>query len=159
MVDSKNQDQEHLRLLTTFHYVVGGITALCACFPLIHLTIGLMMLFSPERFSNSNHGGGPDRIFGLFFVVIGGGVIVIGWALAAANVYAGRCLARREKHTFCLVVAAVNCLNTPIGTVLGVFTIIVILRPSVKEMFDVNRVHRESSPVDEGPTGTEIDKS
>ncbi len=38
-----DQDLEHLRLLSLFHYVVGGIAALFGCFPFIHLaswTIG-----------------------------------------------------------------------------------------------------------------------
>jgi len=144
-VNSQNQDQEHLRLLSIFHYIVGGITALCACFPLIHFTVGLALLFAPDKFSGPENSPGPERLVGLFFSVFAAVFILLGWALAAANIYAGRCLAKHEKHTFCLVVAAVNCLNTPIGTVLGVFTIIVLMRPSVKWMFEANRFDRQSS--------------
>jgi len=36
-----NQDLEHLRLLSIFHYIVAAITALLSSFPLIHVTIGL----------------------------------------------------------------------------------------------------------------------
>ena len=36
---------------------------------------------------------------------------------------------------FCLVIAALLCMITPFGTVLGVFTIIVLVRPSVKLLF------------------------
>jgi len=36
---------------------------------------------------------------------------------------------------FCLVMAGVECIFTPFGTVLGVLTIIVLVRPSVKELF------------------------
>ena len=50
-------------------------------------------------------------------------------------VLAGRYLARRERYTFCLVVAGVECMFMPFGTVLGVFTIIVLSRPSVKDLF------------------------
>ncbi len=53
---------------------------------------------------------------------------------------AGRKLARRRSWTFCLVVASIECLFMPYGTVLGVFTIIVLLRPTVKELFAVNSV-------------------
>ena len=38
---------------------------------------------------------------------------------------------------YCLVVAAVECIFMPFGTVLGVFTIIVLMRPGVKERFGV----------------------
>ncbi len=63
-------------------------------------------------------------------------MIVIGWALAICTVLAGRRLAHRQSYTFCLIVAgimAVTCM--PFGTVLGVFTIIVLVRPSVQETF------------------------
>jgi hypothetical protein len=42
-----NKDLEHLRLLSIFHYVVGGILALFACFPIIHLIMGIMFLTMP----------------------------------------------------------------------------------------------------------------
>jgi hypothetical protein len=32
--------------------------------------------------------------------------------------------------------ACVECIFIPFGTVLGAFTILVLMRPSVKEMFD-----------------------
>ena len=48
---------------------------------------------------------------------------------------AGRFLAQRAYYTFCFVVAALECVFVPFGTVLGVFTIVVLQRPAVKEMF------------------------
>lgn len=50
-------------------------------------------------------------------------------------ILAGRALAQRRRYTFCLVIAGVACMFMPFGTVLGVFTIIVLLRDSVKELF------------------------
>ena len=35
-----NQDSEHLKLLSIFHYVVGGMAALFACIPFIHFFMG-----------------------------------------------------------------------------------------------------------------------
>jgi hypothetical protein len=61
--------------------------------------------------------------------------IVAGWTLAGLMVLAGRSLAARTRYTFCLVIGAVECLFMPVGTVLGVFTIIVLVRESVKGMF------------------------
>ena len=49
---------------------------------------------------------------------------------------AGRYLLQRTHYTFCLVVAAIACLLMPFGTALGIFTIIVLMRPSVREMFE-----------------------
>jgi len=61
--------------------------------------------------------------------------ITLGWTLAVFIIIAGRCLAKRKHYMFCLVIAAISCIFMPFGTVLGVFTIIVLMRPSVKELF------------------------
>jgi hypothetical protein len=56
--------------------------------------------------------------------------------LSACIAFAGRFLRRRTHRTFCLAVAAVSCLFTPFGTVLGVFTLIVLSREGVRQAFD-----------------------
>ena len=43
---------------------------------------------------------------------------------------------RRKHYTFCFVMACVECLSVPFGTMLGVFTILVLNRASVKELFN-----------------------
>jgi hypothetical protein len=40
----KDQDKQQLKLLSIFHYVVGGMAALIARIPIIQLTIGIGML-------------------------------------------------------------------------------------------------------------------
>ena len=98
-----NEDLQHLKLLSIFHYVVGGLAALFACFPIIHLFAACCILS--------------------------------GWALAVCVIFAGRYLSRRIHHTFCLIMAGLECMFMPLGTVLGVLTIIVLVKPSVKELF------------------------
>ena len=44
----------------------------------------------------------------------------MGWALAGAIVMAGYYLSKRRYYTFCLVVAGVECIFMPFGTVLGI---------------------------------------
>ena len=41
------QDEKNLKLLSTFHYVLGGVTGLCGSFPLIYVFLGLMFVFAP----------------------------------------------------------------------------------------------------------------
>jgi hypothetical protein len=45
-------DNEHLRLLSIFHYVNGGILAFFACIPMIHVVLGLVMIFAPHLFGH-----------------------------------------------------------------------------------------------------------
>jgi hypothetical protein len=128
-----NQDEEHLRLLSIFHYVCAGLAAFFACIPIIHLILGLVLTFSPESFGPGKDA--PPRLFGLFFAAFAAVMILLGWAFAACLAYAGRCLGQRKNYTFCLVMAGVACVFMPFGTVLGVFSIIVLARPSVKTLF------------------------
>src|SRR5438128_6559299 len=60
--------------------------------------------------------------------------------MAVCILIAGRSLSRREGYSFALVIACIECLFIPFGTILGVFTIVVLSRESVKASFE--RVHR-----------------
>ena len=59
----------------------------------------------------------------------------MGLTLAVLILAVGRSLSRRKRYNFCLVMACVECLFMPFGTALGVFTIVVLNRPSVKQSF------------------------
>jgi len=123
-----NKEEEHLKLLSIFHYVVGGIAGFFACIPVIHLIMGIAMLTGSFR-------GGPPVFFGLLFVMMSLTFITLGWTLAICLIVSGRRLARRKCYKFCFAIACISCAFMPYGTVLGVFTIIVLMRPSVKELF------------------------
>jgi hypothetical protein len=134
-----DNDRDQLRLLSTFHYIVAALAGCFACFPCIHLFIGIMMLTNPAFFDGK--GGqnpapeGLSTFLGLMFTIIPLIIIVAGWAFAICLVIAGNNLRRQTRYTFCLVVAAICCTFMPFGTVLGVFTIIVLSRASVKALF------------------------
>ena len=129
------EDLQYLRWLSIAHTIVAGIVALFGCFPIIHLVIGILMLGGHLQ---DAHGNGPPAIFGLLFVGIAATMIAMFWALAVALLVVARRLSEHRGHTFCLVVAAVECMFVPIGTVLGVLTIIVLMRPSVRTLFGVD---------------------
>jgi hypothetical protein len=136
MGDSNQQDSDHLKLLTIFHYVVAGMVALWGSFPIIHLLVGLGLVFG--SFNSSKPGEPPLEVVGLLFVLLACAFITIGWTLAVCTFFAGRNLARRQNYMYCLVVAGVMAaVCMPFGTILGVCTIIVLMRPSVKEAFGI----------------------
>jgi hypothetical protein len=130
---NENQDEQYLKILSIFHYVVGGLAALFASFPIIHLVVGVGIMIA----SLTEPHAGPPFFFGLIFVLIAGSLIVFGWAFAICIALAGIFMVKRKNYMFCLVMAGVECIFTPFGTVLGVLSIIFLLRPSVKEMFEV----------------------
>ena len=62
-------------------------------------------------------------------------MLVIGVAYSACMALAGRYLTQHRHYIFCLVMAALSCAFFPFGTVLGVFTIIVLQKDSVRQLF------------------------
>ena len=127
-----NKDSEHLRLLSIGYYVCGGIMAVTSLFPIFHVVIGILMVTG--SFDNGD-GVPPPPFVGILFAVVGLMAILIGMTIAISAILTGRFLARRKRYIFCLVVGGVSCLFAPIGTLLGVFTIIVLSRDSVKALF------------------------
>src|SRR5262245_23818778 len=125
-----NDDAQNLRYLTIGHYICAAIAALFACFPLIHFSIGLIFLLKPPAPQEGEQF--PAQLIGLMFALIGGAAVLCGWAFAALIFVAGRLLASRRRHMFCIVVAALCCAFFPLGTALGVFNILVLLLPSVQ---------------------------
>ena len=134
-----DQDAEHLKILSICYYVQAGLTALGACVPVIHLFMGVAMLTgsfaSPGA---SSHDLEAMRMMGGFFVAIATLIILLGWAFAVCNFLVARRIVRRQSRVLCLVTAGINCLSIPLGTTLGVFTFVVMGRPSVAESFARN---------------------
>ena len=130
-----SQDAAHLDLLGVFHYVVAGLSALFSLFPVIHLVMGLAIVTGHMGDMHAKPGEPDPALFGWFFVVIAVVLITCGLTFSALLAYAGRCLRQRRRYTFCVVMAAISCAFMPFGTVLGVFTLIVLTRPSARLLF------------------------
>ena len=129
----QEKTKDYLNYLAIGHYVLGGLTMLFSCMFLMHLGMGLMMLFNPNAFS---HEADEAHMIGMLFTGIGATCIVLGWGLGIAMIYAGRCMAARRKHLFCTIVAAVDCLLMPLGTILGILALVVLLKDDTKAMFN-----------------------
>jgi hypothetical protein len=100
----------------------------------MYVGMGAMMLSG--EFSGSPSSGAPPAAFGWLFVVIGILFAVLLWSFAVTLFLAARALAARRSRIFCLVIAAISCAGFPLGTALGVFTILVLQRPTVRALFD-----------------------
>src|SRR5438034_8496477 len=132
-----NQDAEHLRLLSIFHYIVAGLAALFSCFPLIYTTVGAIFIFIARHGTAKLGEELPPEFIGWIFAVIGSLLFLLGIAIAICILIAGRSLAKHTRYWFAFVMACIECLFIPFGTILGVFTIIVLSRESVKTLFSI----------------------
>ena len=129
-----NQDREHLELLKVFHYVHAGLLAVFALFPIFHVGFGLFFVLNPEAFESSE-GELMPPFFGWMFLAVGGSVMIMGWITSFLVFLSARFLGKRKNYMYCMVIAGLQCLSMPMGTALGVFTIIVMLRDTVKDEF------------------------
>lgn len=129
-----SQDEKHLNLLSTFHFIFGGLKILFSCIFLIHVAIGIAMLCGLMDGKDA-----PPRFLGLFFVLFGSVFIFVGWIIAGLMIVLGAKLRRRTSRSFCIVVAGIECISMPFGTILSVLTIVLLMKDSVKALFEANR--------------------
>jgi hypothetical protein len=130
-----SQDREHLQLLAIFHYVVAGLAALFSFLPLLYTTVGAIFIFAARHGTAKPGEELPPEFLGWIFAVLGSVLFLIGIAMAICILIAGRSLALRKRYSFAMVMACIECIFVPFGTILGVFTIIVLSRELVKELF------------------------
>ena len=153
-----NNDLSHIKILSVLHYVWAGMAVMIGLYFFASATVGYVYMnrvvdttISPEAyrdiegFSESNQyieetmrgleGNARDLLFWELFVW-GVGWFFVGLSVGALNLVAARYLSVHKGKTYCFVIAGINCLSFPLGTALGVFTFIVLGRPSVTAIFD-----------------------
>jgi hypothetical protein len=145
-------DEQHLKLLAIFHYVLAGVTALFGSFPIVHVAMGIAIVNGNFFPTGPGPGNGPPfdhRWVGWMFIGMGGAFIVLAWTLAVLTLLSGLRIKNRRGRTFSMVVAGVMCAFFPLGTTLGVFTLIVLMRDSVKGLYAAGEAGLTASPVAE----------
>ncbi len=130
-------DLQHLNLLAIFHWIWGGLSIAFSFIFVIHIAMGIAAVngaFEGTKGQGNGDQGFPPEL-GWIFIGLGSCAMLLGWTIGALNIYSGFCLKKHKRRTFCIVIAAIDCLSIPIGTTLGVFTMIVLLRDSVKQLY------------------------
>lgn len=124
----------YLKALEVCHYVWGGLSCLLGLIPIIHIVLGWMIL----------HGSWPDgglvepdapfsvQFMGKLFFWGGIAAVVLAQTMGILNIVSGRFMAKRRHRLFSMIIAGVNCLSIPLGTVLGVFTFVLLSNEDVR---------------------------
>lgn len=123
------EDRSNLDSLAIAHYICGGLGAFLSLFPLIHVGIGIAIVTGSFEVEDA------PAMFGWIFIGAGLVFVVIGEAVSIALIFSGRHLKQRTGYMFSFVLACIACINVPVGTVLGILTIIVLSRPTVKAAY------------------------
>ena len=131
----RKRDLDQIKLLAIFHFVWAGLLLLGIGFLVFHYVIMKTVFTNPEIMKTQpNMPMNAKDIMRVMigFYIAGGAMIVLASAL---NVASGVLLLRRKYRVFSIVVAALDCLAVPLGTALGVFSIIVLARESVAAIY------------------------
>ena len=150
------RDYEHLRWLSIGHYVYGGLAMLCSSIFIVHVVIGIIAIRNPAFLTPRPPAPRPGtpgvvapaprpplppqppppQFVGWMFAGMGSAAVLLGWSLGICTIVSGRCIARRRAKMFSMVMAGINCMNAPLGTALGVLTFVVLLRDSVRVLYE-----------------------
>jgi hypothetical protein len=120
-----DQKRSWLDVLGILHYVYGG-------FIVAALVVGLAILVFGVGLAAIAGDAEPGMVLPIALASFG---LLFGFLLGVANLAAGRWLRQRRSWVGIVVVAAINCLNVPLGTLLGVFTIVVLAGDDVQGLF------------------------
>jgi len=133
--DQRKIDADQLKLLSIFHFVGAGLALLGILFLFAHYMMFHTLIANQKIWVNQKQMPSPEEFFAIlkwFYLVSAVWFVVSG----VLNVISGLFIRARKHRTFSLVVAGINCIHIPLGTVLGVFTIIVLIRDSVRDSYE-----------------------
>jgi hypothetical protein len=127
-------DGEHLRVLSIAYIISACLDWLFSLLGLLYALFGLFILKASSADPGSE---GPPPVFvAWLFGLIGSGLFVTMIVFGILKFLVHRRLRERRSRVFCLVVAAFSCIWMPYGTILGVFTFVVLCRYSVVRAFE-----------------------
>jgi hypothetical protein len=133
--NQRKKDAEHIKLLSIFHFVFAGLALLGIAFLFLHYFMMHTIFSNPALWKTQKDMTPPPQfildVFVWFYVFMGAAMVIAG----AANVLSGVFLRQRKHRVFSMVIGGLNCLQIPFGTALGVLTIIVLSRDSVRELY------------------------
>ena len=130
--DSDTRDRDHLTMLAIGHFILAGLVLLGIGGLFLHYTIMQTVFRNPALFQGQNAPPmAPESILHMMvgFYVFAGALMVLASGL---NLASGFFILRRKFRIYSIVIGALDCFMIPLGTVLGVFTILVLSRDSVQ---------------------------
>ncbi|MDJ0574537.1 MAG: hypothetical protein QNJ65_05160 [Xenococcaceae cyanobacterium MO_234.B1] len=133
-----NDDRNYLKILSVFYYIIGGFFAFLALIFGYFFIRKILIIISPESFpiESAKISAIPDyKSYMYISTIISGIYFILGESFAIAIIMSGRFLKVHKKYWFSFIIACILCLIMPVGTLLGILTIIVLSRESVKQLY------------------------
>jgi hypothetical protein len=128
------QDESNLNVLGVLFFVYAGLVGMGALL-LSAFAVVPALLISGAAAGAKAPGAPPPLLFGGIFAAIFGLVALFLAAKCVIMILAGRALGQRQHYVLVMVGACAALLNLPLGTALGVCTILMLQKPAVKVAF------------------------
>jgi hypothetical protein len=142
MIDEKLRkeiiDEEHLRLLGLFHYIFGGIVLAYSALVLLYFVFFLFVFETIWHDYPMNTFSYQEELNPGFFkllMIIGIFIFVIMLVVGILELLSGKFIKAKKHRNFSYVIAIINLLSIPYGTILGIMTLTVLGKNSVKELY------------------------
>ena len=131
----QRKDDDQIKLLAVFHFILAGLALFGIGFLGLHYFIMHSVFANPQLWKNNPGGGPPPEFFAIFvwFYVAGG--VLLG-LVSVLKVLSGVFLRQRKHRMFSQVVAGLDCVQIPFGTALGVCTMMVLFRETVRQSYE-----------------------
>ena len=147
--ERRKQVKQQAQILGIVHYVMAGLIGLSGLFFLVHVVFGVLLIAGAPVFPTppTAPGAGPPPNVVLGGMALGMGTIAIFIfeSLAALTAFAGSSFMRLHNRTFLLIMSGLNCLNQPLGLVLGIFGFIFLFDQDVIAMFNEKRAELQQA--------------
>lgn len=133
---TQNKDiSRTLDLVSIFHYVLAALIYLKGATSFIFIGIGTLAMAGLLSDRPDDMHIGMLAIAMIFYV---GPLffLCLTWTLATLVLLAGKRINKRTNLAYCQIIAGLQCLCVPFGTILGIFTLITLTKSEAKDQFD-----------------------
>jgi hypothetical protein len=135
-------DEEHLRLLSLFHYIKGALTVGFSLFGILYFLFISSLFNMIGRIEGRSHYYAqefPHEIFSylMFFMWI---LILLFLTFGVLQIFSGYYIKNKRARMFSFIIGIIHLIEIPYGTILGIMTILVLSRSSVEDKYRKKQV-------------------
>ena len=138
-MDFTVRDEDHINILAVCYWVFGALGIFTSIGAGLYMAFLATMMQQMSNEVGAAAGDIPEleMLGNLPGVILGLGVllVVLGVVGAIMKIITGFLLKKRKAYTFCLITAGLTSLSLPFGTIIGVFTFVVLMRKQVARAF------------------------
>ena len=143
IVENMDRDAEDLRRLALAHYAVGVLTALMALPFVLGIWWGVHLMDHPEALGEwkllPSELDFPPEFLGQMVVFFFASTALLVLVHASVVAWVGWYIAKARRYWVVYIFSLLDCTYMPFGTIIGIWAVVVLNRPSVKVRFGLKK--------------------